>query len=129
MQVRIFFIVIMFFNFASFAKEKKPQEQKPIETILTNAIADVTIVDKIYVRTVKEKLPVGKSFFYKNLQINVERCKKNNKNQTFAFLSISENQKSLFESWVPIDDYNIAPLKHSNFDVTVQSCYIPLGNR
>jgi hypothetical protein len=115
--MRAFLLFVCFYSTASFAAgitEESPQ--KPMVRI--------QLLDKLYSETTNAELPIGKELYYGSVQINVQKCIRNNNGEAFSMISIRDNGDIFYEGWMPVSEYAAFPIQHARYDITISACSI-----
>ncbi|MFT4967885.1 MAG: hypothetical protein ACI9CD_000901 [Candidatus Deianiraeaceae bacterium] len=90
--------------------------------VVQKQYALVKIIDKLYADVIRKKIEINEVMIHNDITISVTQCIKNEKDQIFAMLKIKDEYGKVFHKWVSTQEYNLTPLQHVRFDVTVQQC-------
>lgn len=114
--MRGFLLFAFLCSFASFAEDDSLPQQTQ------SPMVRLWLIEKLYSEVTNVELPLGKDLHYGNLQVHVDRCIVNDNNEPFALLTILDSGTPFYSGWTPINEYNLYPVQHTRYDVTVATC-------
>ncbi len=98
----------------------------------SEAIAELSILDKVSSKNTNIKIQVGEDFIFQNLNIKVLKCynsKFDDDPEVTAFMQVidktisNNDQVFVFNDWTFASSPSIKPFDHPVYDVWLKKCY------
>ena len=99
---------------------------------ISEAIAELSILDKVSSKNTNIKIQVGEDFIFQNLNIKVLKCynsKFDDDPEVTAFMQVidktisNNDQVFVFNDWTFASSPSIKPFDHPVYDVWLKKCY------
>ena len=119
--------ILVFFSYYLLTINSSSENQ-----IKTEKFAVLTILDKVNSQSDIIKIEVGREYKFKNLSINILRCKNSKFDddpEVTAYMQVrdtvnkDQNKVFIFNDWTFASSPSIRPFDHPVYDIWLKKCY------
>ena len=119
--------ILVFFSYYLLTVNSSGENQ-----IKTEKFAVLTILDKVNSQSDIIKIEVGREYKFKNLSINILRCKNSKFDddpEVTAYMQVrdiinrDENKVFIFNDWTFASSPSIRPFDHPVYDIWLKKCF------